>query len=54
MSESSVRKVILVVAEMMAFEELREKKETEPSPGRQLRGHCSHPSKKVRKTQFKA
>lgn len=52
-SESSVRKVILVVAEMTAFEELREK-ETEPSLGRQLRGHCSHPSKKLRKAQFQA
>lgn len=51
-SESSVRKVILVVAEMTAFEELREK--TEPSLGRQLRGHCSHPSKKLRKAQFQA
>lgn len=53
-SESSVRKVILVVAEMTAFKELREKKETEPSPGRQLRGHCSHPSEKLRKAQFQA
>lgn len=51
-SGSSVRKVILVAAEMMAFEKLREKKGTEPPPGRQLRGHCNHPSKKLRKAQF--
>ena len=51
-SGSSIRKVILVVAEMMAFEKLREKKGTEPRPGRQLRGHCNHPSKKLRKAQF--
>lgn len=52
-SESSVRKVTLVVAQMMASEKQREKKGMEPSPGRELRGYCSNLSKKMQRTQFK-